>query len=194
MNPSPSVEHVQELLQLTRLAEARVELVAWLHSHPRDDRAWTIAAQLTSDHEQRKEFLRRVFDCSPNMNLADWAFRSLGQLADGPGDKLALPPVESLVVLSDSRVALNELVTQPTSPTPAPAQATSTPSASSAGAAGTDSPPSVSLPRRRRPRNWPIMIKTLGELIMIGAGVLFISTIYYDPLLQTFLEMGINPF
>ncbi len=38
------------------------------------------------------------------------------------------------------------------------------------------------------------MVKTLGELIMLGAGVLFICTIYYDPLLQTFLEMGINPF
>jgi hypothetical protein len=45
--------------------------------------------------------------------------------------------------------------------------------------------------RRTRPL---FSLKQTGKWVMLGAGVLFISTVYYDPLLQFFVFIGLPLF
>jgi hypothetical protein len=66
MNLHPTVEQIQHLLRSAQIEEARAGLVQLLQSLPRNDQAWTIAAQLTSDAGQRQTFLKRVFEYSAN--------------------------------------------------------------------------------------------------------------------------------
>jgi hypothetical protein len=186
MTSPKNVEHIQYLIQSAQLEEAQTELANLLGQTPRNEKAWAIAAQLTSDRQQRKQFLRRVFEFSDDADLADWAFRNLGeQLSDKPPDSLSIPPIEALMVRGDARIPLDDLLVHAMpkdQPISCPADKV---------------PPAPSLidhERQANRRHLSFSVKWLGKWIMIVGGIIFITSVYYKPLLAVFVVNRLSPF
>ena len=190
---SDSISHIQDLIQSARLEEAKIELENLLRNTPGNGYAWTIAAQLTSELEQREEFLRRVFEYSDDSNLADWAFRNLGQaLSDKPPVKFSSPPIESLIVRNDARIALDNLMVEPTNKNPSESYLES-----QVLPVHDIVRPAFPLEIQDAPikkRNLPVSLKDFGKWTMLAAGILFIASVYFEPVRAFFVVTGLPSF
>ena len=189
MSPPQSIGQIRYLVQSEQLEEAQAELLNLLSYAPRNGEAWTIAAQLTSDLEQRKEFLRRVFEYSANPELADWAFHNLGEyLSKGSIEKLSPPPIESLIIRSDTKISLDHLLVLPEKGEPTPSASSNVPPPTDVSKNDAPAPPSGM-------QDWQIKVKEttplfsvkrLGEWIILVGGLIFIASVYFEPLSNFF--------
>jgi hypothetical protein len=101
---------IKEYIESSTATKVQDALFELLQKEPRNDQAWTIAAQLTPQSYQRNEFLRQVFECSNNADLADWAFDTLVALKEGSAIKMSDPPFDFLVIKTDRKLLLDDLL------------------------------------------------------------------------------------
>lgn len=186
MTSPKSIEHIQSLIQSGQLEEAQTELANLLGHTPRNENAWAIAAQLTSDQQQRIEFLRRAFEFSDDTDLADWAFRNLGeQQSDRPVVRLSIPPIEGLMVRGDTRISLDNLPVDATRESQSISRPTD------------ELPPAPQLiihERQENRRHLSFSAKWLGKWMMIVGGIILISSFCSEPFLAIFVDNGLSPF
>lgn len=207
--------HIRHLILSGKEVEGKLELIRVLTENPYNDQAWTLAAQLTSDPEQRKLFVKRVFDCSDNMELADWGFQNFSKLEMGQEREISIPPSEYLSMQNHRRLALDELVDlalNPPAPAPEPAfQLTRQvvpettehivkPIAPVSPSVGNQL--QVSSTRHTEAVNEPMIestmplfsLKAIGKWTIVAAGIFFIVIVYNPYLLFWFMQFGIYPF
>ena len=209
------VTHIRHLILSGKVDEARSELISTLTKNPYDDQAWTLAAQLTSNIDQRKIFIKRVFDCSDVMELADWGFQNFGKLEMGTEREISVPPIEYLAMQNHQRILLDELVNvalNPPVPAPPPARRMKTQVVSESAKNTVESNvPHITLEENqnkvqteRSSKNINashieestiqlFSMKAIGKWIMVGAGLLFIVIIYSEPFMQFFVYNQISP-
>ncbi|MBN1430690.1 MAG: tetratricopeptide repeat protein [Anaerolineae bacterium] len=196
MASSQSIEHIQYLIRSEQLDQAQTALSEFLRNAPRNGEAWAIAAQLTSDPQQCREFLKTVFDCSDSTALTDWAFRNLGDLqSEGSVYRLSPPPIESLIVLTDTRIPSDNLLAQAasssqstspiekaTSPVPIPESVPPTPTSA------------IYEPNVKKTR-LPFSVKRLGEWMMLVGGLILIFSVYSESFRLLLMDIiGLSPF
>jgi hypothetical protein len=207
--------HIRHLILSGKEREGKSELIRVLTENPYLDQAWTLAAQLTSDAEQRKLFVKRVFDCSDNMELADWGFLNFSKLEMGQEREISIPPSEYLAMQNHRRLAMDELVDlalNPPAPAPEPAfrlmtEHSQEPPEHSVEPIALLSPSlvnqnNVSKADHSRAVNEPMVestlplfsLKTIGKWTIVAAGVFFIAIMYSPYLLFWFMQFRIYPF
>jgi len=193
-NPK-SIGHILFLIQSGQLNEAKAELETYLINAPTDDKAWTIASLLTSDFEQRKEYLTRVFNLSEDTDLANWAFQNLGEmLSEDPAYLPTSPPDESLVINTEKRISLNNLIRISAEESKSTPDITKVSSFEEEVGIESPSPTEITYKSTQNKFHQLFSVKRLGEWIIIIGGLILILAVYSAPFRSFFINIRLSPF
>lgn len=100
---SKIISDAERLAKEGRLDEARSLLEPLLNKFPNNVQVIALACQVVASPAQREALLKRVFELSDNVEMANWALKELDALQKFGGSSAVAPPPLAMLELSQSR-------------------------------------------------------------------------------------------
>lgn len=177
------VERAWGLYKMGKGDAARTLLEGVVAEGAQDAVVHALLAHLARAVEQREAHLRATFELSHDTRLSNWAFEELARFdKEGIEAERREPPVRSALdgqVLRD--IARSKSVERPV-PQVCSSEQGATPQVSTADLRA----------KERRSRRVPL--KRIGVWIALIGGLILIVSVYYRPVLDIFVGLGISPF